>query len=149
METFRTLYNGVRQDNDGQFLDEELQPIPIRYVDATFTGTEVISGNTTAMQVKPGITGKYLVPIAWHVFLDHAGGTDFSGNDDLELISDTVVLGEATGALAGSADKLTTGTIASGAVGVTQDMNVRVKTGDPTGGHATAALTVRVWYVII
>lgn len=148
METFRIAPNGVRVNSSGFQLDEELQPLEIQYTDATFTGTQVISGNTTPMTVRAAVSGKTYVPISWHVYLDHAGGTDFSGNDDIELYIG-VVCGEATNALAGSADKLTTGTLVSAAPTSAADLQVIVKTGDPTGGHATAALTVRVWYVLV
>lgn len=133
-------------------LDNENEAHPIRHEDITLTGTQLQGLSTTPVQVVAAVSGKGVVPIAWHVRFDHAGGTDFSGNDDLELIDseNNNVLGEATGAIGGSADQVVTGTIASAAISPsTSNLYVRSKTGDATGGHATASAIVRVLYTLV
>lgn len=151
-ETFRTLLNGEKLNNDGEILDEELGGLPILCARKTLTGTQLQSLNTTPIAVVTNPTGKVAVPIGWYCKFDHAGGTDFSGNATIQLCSVTSanVLGSATNAISGSTDKCTTGTIATGACDADADgLMVKVGTGDPTGGHATASLIVQVWYVFI
>jgi hypothetical protein len=154
--TYRTLINGTRVNSDGQIVDAEQEAHPICHEDVTITGTQMQGMNAAPVTVVSLPTGnssigKAIVPIAWCVKMDHAGGTDFSGNDDIELITgtDLNVLGEATGAIAGSADKYTTGTIVSGNPVVNDYIAVRVKTGEATGGHATASFVVRVYYFLL
>lgn len=148
--TYRTTPSGTRVSSDGFVLDNENEAFPIKHEDVTITGTQLQGMNAAPVQVVAAVSGKAIVPIAWHVRFDHAGGTNFSGNDDLELIDseNNNVLGEATGAIAGAADIITTGTIASAAIlPTTSNLYVRVKTGETTGGHATASAIVRVLYV--
>jgi hypothetical protein len=156
MSTFRTLYNGSCVNSDGQIVDGEREAHPIFHEDVTITGTQMQSANSAPVTVVSLPTGnsapgKAIVPIAWCVDYDHGGGTDFSGNDDLELITgtDLNVLGEATNALAGSADKYTTGTIVSGNPVVNDYIAVRVKTGAPTGGDSAHSFVVRVYYFLL
>lgn len=143
--------DGRKKAADGSILNEGLKGAPIHIGNASITGTQLQTMFTAPQVVVAGVTSKYIVPVGWHVYLDHAGGTNFSGNDDLELITatDFNVFGEAANAIAGSADKLTIGTIASVEAVVSDSLSVRVKTGNPTGGHATASLKVKVWYVLV
>lgn len=151
-ETFRTLLSGERVDNDGNILDAERKALPIFCARKTITGTQLQTMNTTPIAVVTNPTGKVAVPIGWYCKYDTAGGTAYSGNTDITLCSVTSanILGTATAAISGSADKATTGTIVSQGCDADGDgLMVKVGTGDPTGGHATASLIVQVWYVFI
>jgi hypothetical protein len=149
MSTYRTLRDGSRVDNDGRTLSDDLNAIPIRVQETTYTGTELQSMNTTPITLVPAVTGKTIFPISWHTILDHAGGTDFSGNTSLEITNDSNVIGEATSALGGSADLKKSGTLVSTTCVAGAELAIQVKTGDPTGGHATASLLVRVLYILV
>lgn len=149
-ETYATTRSGARVNSQGEVLSNLLVPRSILCHETTVTGTQLQTGNAVPRTVVPAVTGKTIIPIAWHCVYDDAG-TDFTVNTSLELIDDSgvVVHGEATSAISGSADKITIGTILSGGAVGGGAFQVRVKTGDPTGGAAASSVIVRVFYVLV
>ena len=112
----------------------------------TITGTQILSLNTSPIEVTQGAVG-YL-PVAWFCAYKFNTGA-FGTNLTIELMCGSVVIGEAANAISGTASKVTNGSITGGSVILTDHtpLKVRVKTGNPGAGNANASLTVMVAYI--
>jgi hypothetical protein len=150
---YRISKNGYRIDEAGPLVNAEWRS-PVLHAIGTATGTQLQNGGSPGT-FSPFITiaaeGR-VVPIAWNVFYDYAGGTMFTGNTTLQLTnSNGEDLGEALLAISGGSDRYTVGSITGGTYGVVYDnvVDLVVKDGNPTGGHAAAKAVVHVLYIII
>jgi hypothetical protein len=142
---------GVRVDSDDLIRSAAIKS-PILHDIVAVTGTQLQTGATAEIYLMGTPFPGTIVPIGWTVFFDHAGGTDFTVNTTLQLTNtEAMVYGEATNAISGSSDRYTVGSIISGGdvPGAGQALELQVKTGNPTGGHAAATALIHIVYMVI
>lgn len=146
--THRVTESGFKISASGEPLADDLEAINHRVKCKTVTGTQMQTGNTTEITIIPAVSGKTILPLAWWVDYNHAGGTDFTGAVDLEIsVGGTV--GSLTNGISGSSDKHLRGALNNTATHTAgAALLLRVASADPTGGHATAVFTVRVAYLL-
>ena len=152
-ETYLTLRGGAKVDPAGSSTLGS-SSLPVRIAVQSFTGTQLQSGATPIKLLNAPGAGRVIVPIRWHTLFDHAGGTDFTVADDIDLTDSTPTLryGRATGAIAGSTDASSLGDIRTALYLANHALYIQTNnagTGaNPTGGHAGATLTIVIWYYI-
>ena len=152
-ETFLTLRNGGRVGSAGEAYSEA-GSIPVRLATVSYTGTQLQSGGTPIELVAAPGANRVIVPLAWHTAFDHAGGTNFSAEDDIDLTdsTDTARYGRAASAIAGGSDASALGNILTTTYAANQGMYIVTTnagtSGNPTGGHAGATLIVTLLYYI-